>query len=96
MGIDWTDINKFIESVLLEVESDLDPESSKAVRHYLRHDEFELAFEGLFLEIMDLNKPILLDFQKCWDIGKHLGLDRESVLDSKFWDKFNKYIRLQN
>jgi len=54
-GGDFLDKNKdFISNILLRVRSELDDESIKTVEHYIQYDEYEMAFEVLFIEIMKL------------------------------------------
>jgi len=71
----------------------LDEDTVDAVRHYVIHDEYEMAFEGLFIEIMNLIKVPGIDFQKSREIALLLKLDKETVFDHNFWGKFDKYIR---
>lgn len=71
----------------------LNDESVRAVTHYLNHDEYEMAFEGLFLDLMEVNifeNPEILE--QCYILGKLLGLDKESVFDVDFWKKFSEFV----
>jgi hypothetical protein len=85
-------IKEFIQLVLKLVESKLDNESIDYVNHYINHDEYEMAFEGLFLEIMKFEKIPEIDFLKSKEIGELLKLDEESVFDFDFWNKFKYYL----
>ena len=70
----------------------LDAETMEAVQHYLDHSEYEMAYEGLFIELMKLdNKHKNIDYGIYTDLGKKLKLDVESVFDSGFWGKYIKY-----
>lgn len=82
----------FITSVLKELEPFLNIESIDAVTHYLKHDEYEMAFEGLFLDIMHLNQYPDIDYKQARMIGEDLSLNKESVFDSDFWPRFITYI----
>ena len=85
--------SEFIKSTLTLLEGHLDTASIEAVEHYLNHSEFEMAFEGLFLEIMQLKDTSSIDFQMAIEVGKDLRLNEESVFDHSFWNKFKKFIQ---
>ena len=60
------------------------------VRHYLDHDEPEMAFEGLILELIAAEaKPF--DFDKWRCLGLEMGVDTESVFEADFWCKFEAW-----
>lgn len=82
----------FLTDTLNIVKDQLDDESIEAVTHYLSHDEPEMAFEGLFLEIMNLDSHIDLDWERCKSVGMELNLHEESVFDFGFWSKFESFI----
>lgn len=49
---------EFIRPIRNSVQPNLDKESIDAIKHYLEYGEYEMAFEGLFIEIMKLSlKP---------------------------------------
>ena len=89
---DWFYIRDFIKSILVSVQSELDEESVNSVNHYLEYDEFEMAFEGLFIEMMNLKIPPKIDFLKSKEVAKQLKMDEESVFDFEFWRKFEDFI----
>lgn len=70
----------------------LDKETVNAVEHYLDHAEFEMAFEGLFLDIIKSGLKPDMDYNYCHKIAAGLNLNKESVLDAEFWTKFEQYI----
>lgn len=82
----------FIEYTLKKVQEYLDEESIEAVSHYLSHNELEMAFEGLFLEIMSLDTPLEFNWDQCRQIGEKLNLHEETVFDFEFWPKFEAFI----
>lgn len=84
--------DKFIRSIRNIVQSDLDTDSIDAVNHYLEYGEYEMALEGLFIEIMKLGRKPEIDYQKVIHVGKTLDLDKESVFDGAFWFKLFHYI----
>ena len=89
---EWSSIENFIIEVLLKVRSTLSIEEINAVEHYLKHSEFEIAFEGLFIEIMKMKTPSIIDYKKSKEIAEVLRLNEESVFDSDFWIKFERYV----
>lgn len=91
--IDWNKVKNYIEEILRIYCNLLSSECIEAVHHYLDHDEFEMAFEGLFLDLMKIGQiPQLIDSKECIDVAKTLKLDRESVFDADFWKKFLEFI----
>jgi hypothetical protein len=92
----WTYIKKFIQSVLAIVHDKFDKESIDTVNHYVNHDEFEMAFEVLFIEVMKLRDIPSINFSEGEEIGKMLKLDEEVVFDPDFWSKFSTYIQKNN
>jgi hypothetical protein len=91
-SIDWFYINDFIRKELDAAAPLLDPKTMTAVLHYLNHDEYEMAFEGLFIDIMQLKQRPNIDFEECLSVAKLLRLDQETVFDMHFWEKFEVYI----
>lgn len=87
-------IRKFIISTLEN--SLLDNETKSAVQHYVDHDEYEMAFEGMFIDLMKFNEPITLDRDYCIAIAIYLKLDQESVFSPNFWTEFQNFLQLQN
>lgn len=61
------------------------------VEHYLHYGEYAMAFEILFLGIMESHKVPKIDFIKGLEIAKSLKLDEEAVYDVNFWNKFNVF-----
>lgn len=88
----WRSFKDFIQFILTTVQSELDKESIESVTHYIDHDEYEMAFEGLFLEIMKLKSVPDIDLVKSREVGKSLKLNEEAVFDYLFWEKFESYI----
>ena len=55
-------------------------------------DRYEMAFEGLFIEIMQCKNPVSIDVKKSVAVAKSLQLDIESVFDANFWNHFKEFI----
>ena len=91
-GDKWEDIKNFIEEVLETVKHELKSDSEESVRHYVIHDEYEMAFEGLFIELMQLKDKPKIDYSKCKKIAVMLKLNEESIFDNNFWENFKEFI----
>jgi len=70
----------------------IDTEGRREILRYLDNREYEMAFEGLFLELIRSTRPGDLDPALCRNLGIALGLDRHSVFDGQFWEKFEHYV----
>lgn len=92
---DCSIIGHFIKTILSIVRSNLNEEAVQEIEHYLNYGEYEMAFEALYLSIMELGPIPKIDFKESMDVAKKLKLDEESVFDARFWDKFQKYISNQ-
>lgn len=61
----------------------------EGVAHYFEHDEFEMAYEGLVLELLKSGKyPDNFDYNQWKELAIYYNLDSESVFDGQFWRKF--------
>ena len=92
----WTEINEYIEELLNEWKDYLDKETINFICHYLKHDELEMAFEALFIEIIELKKDSFLNSKKAKDVALILKLDKESIFDMDFWKKFEFFLETGN
>ena len=86
--LNYLTIKKYIEKILQLVENNIGKELANFIKHYIAYDEYEMAFEILFIEIMKMKKKPKLDCEMNIRIGKQLGLDKESIYDDNFWCKF--------
>ena len=83
---------QLIKSLLDDFLDFLDLESVNAIEHYLNHGEYEMAFEGLFIELIKADVSISQnELNKYFELGKDLNLDRDSVFDDGFWRKFLEF-----
>lgn len=88
----WLTLEKILQDLLNQFTNKLDIESIESVQHYLDHSEYEMAFEGLFIELMKLNINFTeVELKKYIALGEELGLSEDSVFDSEFWVKFLQY-----
>lgn len=68
-------------------------DSNDGVKHYLDVDEYEMAFEILFLHLMDANAEIdEIDRAVYLDLGLELGLDKHTVYDDDFWERLCSFL----
>lgn len=90
---DFKVANKLIRQLLRENAGELDAESQEFARHYLDHDEYELAFEGLFLGLITLGTVKSSEKLATYvALGKSLALDKQSILDAHFWPKLLHFV----
>ncbi|RFS21178.1 hypothetical protein DVR12_17750 [Chitinophaga silvatica] len=90
--IDWQFVTDFIVEVLSKVQVYLDQEAINTITMYLTYDEYEMAFEILYLKIMELQNTPPINLAKSLEVGKLLKLDEYAVFDGGFWNKFEHYI----
>ncbi|UKS29628.1 hypothetical protein LOZ80_12105 [Paenibacillus sp. HWE-109] len=70
----------------------LSVEDIKEVEHYFNHSEYEMALEGLLIELTKLGKyPREFNFSEWRELGEHYQLDKETVFDEFIWIKFLKW-----
>lgn len=64
----------------------------KEVRHYFDHGEYEMALEGLLIELIHAKKhPKNFNYVEWEEMTKNYNLDKESIFDDDIWDKFVKW-----
>lgn len=83
-------IDQFVRRTMSRAE--LDAESLGIIGLYLDNREYEMAFEGLFLELIKSGKAIKLNTRECMGMARQLKLDKETVFDYQFWSKFEAYL----
>ena len=79
---------------ILDLNKDLLPvEAREAVLRYLNSAEYEMSFEGLFLDLMDIGRfRSNYDLEYCLEIGMGLNLNNVSVFNDDFWSLFVNFI----
>lgn len=79
--------------LIRECEKNLDRESVDEVMHFYNHGEYEMALEGLVIELIKVHKsPNCLNLDMLNELVLHYRLNVESVFDYYFWEKFTKWI----
>lgn len=72
----------------------LDTETINEVMHYYKHGEYEMALEGLLIEMMKTNShPKKFWGDEIIDLVLYYRLNLESVFDYNFWENFLKWIK---
>ena len=84
--IDWNDARQGIEHLLDSLRPALSHDAVEAIVHYLTHDEYELALEGLLIESLS-GVELSIDWRRCLELGQALGLDKETVLQHDLWQR---------
>lgn len=80
---------KRLEQYIISSKELLSNEDIKEVEHYFNHSEYEMAFEGLFIELIKLGKyPKGFNFLEWKALGEQFNLDKEFVFDETIWKKF--------
>jgi hypothetical protein len=87
---------EFITKTLNTAQPFIDVESFDSVNHYIKHAEIEMAFEMLFLEIINQNLSIEVDSKTTMRVATDLNLDKETVFDVDFWNKLQNFISNNN
>ena len=89
---EWQSIIAKTECVLSRCQNYLPADSVEAVCKYLYYDEYEMAVEGLLIEIMKLkNMPTELSPEECIGLAESVGLDQDVVFQHDFWMQLVEY-----
>ncbi len=82
-------ITRKISEFITISEKLIQKEGLEAVKHYFEHNEYEMAFEGLIIELLNINVyPSNFDVNEWIEIGLKCKLDTLANFDDKMWDKF--------
>jgi hypothetical protein len=80
---------KRLEQYIILSKEILSIEAIKEVEFYFNHSEYEMAFEGLLIELTNLGQyPKGFNFLEWTALGEHFKLDKEFVFDELIWEKF--------
>ena len=80
-----------IQGLMTTHAASLGESTVQGVSHYLEHDEYEMALEGLCIDLMD-NSVVGVDWQRCIALATLLGLDKGTILDGDFWGRLNRHV----
>lgn len=85
-----------METKLLNVINDckeyLDGEAMDEVMHFYNHGEYEMALEGVLIEMINIKKyPKRYQISDVINLCYYYKIDKESVFDSEIWDKVSSW-----
>ncbi|MET3195165.1 hypothetical protein [Bacillus sp. OAE603] len=81
-----------LKEYILSSEEVLDTEAIKEVEHYYNQGEYEMAFEGLLIELIQIRKyPKRFIFNDWKELSEVYNIENESVFDESIWPKFLKW-----
>lgn len=84
---------KVVNDLLHKEGFEIDQEARNSISHFLAYDEYEMAYEGLLIEMINSGyMPSRDEAEEYLKIGRALGLDKESVFDPQFWRKLESYL----
>lgn len=92
---DWQELVADIQSEVDANKSKISTEHISSIEHYLEHGEYSMAFEYLFLEIMEnADADFTLGVEKAQEIGLFFDLNNpnECMVDDDFWTKFQVFL----
>lgn len=93
MKISDQDLVAHIEKLIESNKNSIPENIYIASINYINHSEYELAFEAVFIGIMRSKKYYLPESRSLYmAIAKLLQLDKSSILDGSFWEKFHPFI----
>lgn len=84
-------VRDFIEKLMLQLQPLLEKSAHEEAWHYLTYGEYEMALEGALFNMMTLDKPPSIDWERTTEVAKSLLLQEETVIDSDFWSKYEAY-----
>lgn len=91
--IDYSEIREAILSLLSVYSEIIEADTYSAVMQYLQHGEYEMAFEGLLIDLINAKfekQKINIDYYLS--LGQVLGLDKNTVFNPNFWNDFVNYL----
>jgi hypothetical protein len=84
-----TDLYKEIGLYIKNSKPYLDDEQINAILEYYNHGEYEMAFEGLLIELISINKyPNDFSFNNWLQVGKLCKIDTLASFDDTIWNRF--------
>lgn len=91
--VDWKELANSIQAEINVSKYWLQTEKAQWIQHYFDHGEYAIAFEFLFLELIENNKILYsMNARRAKEIGLILDLDKEQQYDENFWTKFLSFL----
>ena len=104
--MNWGNKEKDWEQLVTEIQSEIDANVScipveriNDIQHYLAHDEYSMAFEYLFLELIErTGAKLTLGPEKANEMALLFNLndENECMIDGAFWGKFQTFLAKQS
>lgn len=91
-------LNNRVRTLFDQLKPFLDEAANSTLSNYLNHYEFEMAFEGIFIELKNLGYiPSNIDKKHLLELASDLQLDKEmnQVLVNDFWTEFVDFLEIQ-
>ena len=71
----------------------IDDDTLNEVMHFYKYGEYEMSLEGLIIEMIKIKKyPRNMSGDIIKNLVLYYHLDKESVFDYNFWERFSKWI----
>ncbi|MET3696516.1 hypothetical protein SAMN05877753_103237 [Bacillus oleivorans] len=78
-----------LERFIISSKEIIGNEGVKEIEHFFNHREYEMAFEGLLIELTTIGKyPKVFNFSDWKMLGERYHLDKEAVFAVDIWEKF--------
>lgn len=90
--MNFKEVAEFLRQKIEQYSSILPPEDLGKINNFLVHDEYEMAFEGLVLELLRLRaEPDEAERAEWLRHAESLGLKDDPTFDSDFWQKMQQW-----
>ncbi len=88
MEADYAAISEFVETNLDRFAKVISEGDHARLRHFWRHGEYEMALEGLVLELIGLDIQLSeAEYEVGLELVRSMGMDEHQSFDRKFWPK---------
>lgn len=93
MEVDNVELHdKQLENYINASKEILELKDIEEVEHFFKHGEYEMAFEGLLIELIKAGiYPSEYNYKDWKVLGEHYILDRKTVFDETIWRKFVRW-----
>ena len=86
------DINIQIKKIIHDSSKIISKDAIKEIKHFYEHGEYEMALEGLIIELMKSNVvPDNYNYTEWCELIQSIGLDEEPNFYGDFWVKFTEW-----
>lgn len=86
-------MEKKMYELIVDCTKYLDEEAVNEIMHFYMHGEYEMALEGLLIEMIKINKyPENVSKDRIVELVVFYHLNIESVFEYNFWERFLEWI----